>query len=181
MASSASTTCLTQPDGEVYCWGENIGGAVGNGTTVSPVTTPTGVWGFACGSGTLPANSNLCLDDVGVRSTNDGSCSITSRPLPGTLCNGNILCKSANRCDGSGNCIQWTTWCDDLNKCTSDGCDNTSDSCTHGNVANDNNDCTNDSCNPDASGSGVSHSPVSPGKACGTPALHWAAATPVRS
>jgi len=177
-ASSADATCITQPHGEVYCWGRNDSGQVGNGTTASPVTTPTRVWGLACGDAPLPANGNLCVDDIGQSSTIDGICTLSSRPLPaGSLCNPNTTCKSPNRCDGNGNCTQSTTWCNDLNKCTTDSCDNSSDQCSHGNAADDHNECTSDSCDPNASSSGISHSPTPQGSSCSVSANPCIAAT----
>lgn len=59
-AFGGAHVCMLQPSGEVICWGTNMSGELGNGTTASGIQGPTRVFGVADATQVVVGPSNTC-------------------------------------------------------------------------------------------------------------------------
>ena len=123
IASGNDTTCTIQ-NGQLYCWGKNDSGQVGNGTTNSPVTVPYHVQGFppvggvtynyvqyvatgishtcaVVGTDSTPTDGNqvYCWGDNSLGQLGTGNTTSSLSPVPGAsgLAAGRVVgCNTAN-------------------------------------------------------------------------------------
>jgi hypothetical protein len=110
--------------------------------------------GDACQNGVCQPGSMINCDDRNDCTTDSCDrmmgCQNPSKP-DNTMCDDGNMCTSGDKCTG-GRCGGMGVNCDDMNPCTTDTCNVTTQACSHTNVANntpcsDNNKCTlNDTC-----------------------------------
>jgi outer membrane protein OmpA-like peptidoglycan-associated protein len=126
------------------------------GASVECQKTGNAAGGTACESDTEPCTIDACAAGV-----------CGHMPLPvGTVCFDGLFCTDGETCSAQGVCGGGLPTCDDHNLCTTDSCDETSNSCSNSAdvvCAPDGNACTSDECSP---ANGCDHAPEPPTTAC---------------
>ncbi len=190
---SRNRTCVLRKDGSVWCTGDAVYYALGNGSTLDK-TTLVKVNGGGCKADADCANGNKCL----VAKCDSGACKITNAAT-GESCDDGDLCSVEDKCASGGVCTAKPkdcadndactvnpvcnagkcsqadkVNCDDGDACTKDACDTKTGACSHTAIGGCTKKCTKAAdcddgsiCTKDACEAGAcKHSPAAEAAIC---------------